>query len=339
MAVESSATLIRLIGLDRAETHILKVVEPDPQLEGGPEMTADTDGPAAVAPAYESRYSLAGIRGATTAPQEALIARASEVFQGDDRVLAAYLVGGFAVGTGDAWSDVDLQCIIADDAREDLTASWQELANSIAPTAHIQPFGSVIGGLCITPDWLHFDLVCNPRSAVDPETLQGMVPLVDKEGLLSPDRVPRPDRQGQPFFPLHAVLHFLYMLGNMVSVIARNEPIPASNGVIMVRDIDLVGLLLAERGWATTREHSFGNPFPFTKRLRSYLNDEQNQLLTSLPPLVATLDSVIDCYTALARAFLPRAKALAERTGASWPEAYETASVGYFEKSLGVRIF
>jgi hypothetical protein len=31
--------------------------------------------------------------------------------------------------------------------------------------------------------------------------------------------------------------------------------------------MDLVGLMLAEQGWATTREHSFGNPFPFTKRL------------------------------------------------------------------------
>jgi hypothetical protein len=302
-------------------------------------MDPDANSSVGAIPPYESRYSLVGIRSATSAPQEALIKRASEVFQADDRVLAAYLVGGFAVGTGDAWSDVDLQCIIADEAKDDLTATWQELANAIAPTAHIQPFGFIIGGACITPDWLHFDLVCNPRSSVDPKTVEGMVPLVDKEDLLHPDPVSRPDRQGQPFFPLPAVQHFLYMLGNMVSVIGRNEPIPASNGVIMVRDIDLVGLLLAEQGWATTREHSLGNPFPFTKRLRSYLNDEQNQLLASLPPLVATLDSVIEGYVALARAFLPRAKALAERTGATWPAVYETASVAYFEKSLGVKIF
>jgi len=302
-------------------------------------MDPDASGSVGAIPPYESRYSLVGIRSATSAPQEALINRACEVFQADDRVLAAYLVGGFAVGTGDAWSDVDLQCIIADEATDDLTATWQELANAIAPTAYIQPFGFIIGGVCITPDWLHFDLVCNPRSSLDPKTVEGTVPLVDKEGLLAPDPVPRRDRQGQPFFPLHAVQHFLYMLGNMVSVIGRNEPIPASNGVIMVRDIALVGLLLAEQGWATTREHSLGNPFPFTKRLRSYLTDEQNELLASLPPLVATLDSVIEGYVALARAFLPRAKALAERTGVTWPAAYEMASVNFFEKSFGVKIF
>ena len=56
-----------------------------------------------------SRYSLAGVRAATDAPQQAFIATAREVLEDDDRVLAAYLVGGFAVGVGDAFSDVDLQ--------------------------------------------------------------------------------------------------------------------------------------------------------------------------------------------------------------------------------------
>jgi hypothetical protein len=54
-----------------------------------------------------SRYSLAGIRAATTAPQEDLIARAVEVLRGDDRVLAAWLVGSFATGEADPWSDID----------------------------------------------------------------------------------------------------------------------------------------------------------------------------------------------------------------------------------------
>jgi hypothetical protein len=131
---------------------------------------------------------------------------------------------------------------------------------------------------------------------------------------------------------------FLYMLGNMVSVVGRNEPIPATNGVMMVRDVALVGLLLAEQGWRSTREHSAGNPFPFTKQLRGYLTDEQNALLASLPPLEPTVDSAIDGYLALARIFLPRARRLAEETGAPWPEAYEKASVAYFERSLGVQI-
>ncbi len=285
-----------------------------------------------------SRYSLKGIKAATTLAQEGFIQRAKEVLGADERVLAAYLVGGFAIGEADAWSDVDLQVIVTDEAAEDLKMSWPELAGRLAPLANVKPFGFAAGGVCITPEWLHFDVVFHARSQVDPRKIEGMSPLLDKEGLL-PDRpLPRPERREAPFFPEAAVDMFLYMLGNMVSVVGRNEPIPATNGVIMVRDIALIGLLLAERGWRSTREHSAGNPFPFTKHLRGDLTDEQNALVASLPPLEPTIDSAIDGYLGLARVFLPRARRLAEQTGHSWPRAYENASVAYFERSLGVQL-
>jgi predicted nucleotidyltransferase len=285
-----------------------------------------------------SRYPLSGVKAATTVAQEAFIQHAREVLAVDERVLAAYLVGGFATGTADAWSDVDLQVVVTDEAVEGLRTSWPELAGRLAPLANVKPFQFAIGGVCITPSWLHFDVVFHGRSEVDPMKVEGMSPLLDKAGLL-PDRpVPRPDRRQAPFFPEAAVDMFLYMLGNMVSVVGRNEPVPATNGVIMVRDIALVGLFLAEQGWRGTREHSAGNPFPFTKRLRGYLADEQNALLGSLPPLSPTIDSAIDGYVALARIFLPRARRLAEKTGHPWPQAYEDASVAYFEHSLGVQI-
>ena len=190
----------------------------------------------------------------------------------------------------------------------------------------------------ITADWLHYDVVFIAAADLDAARLEGMVPLFDKAGVLPPTPVPRPDRRGEPFFPEGAVLQFLYMLGNMVSVVGRDEPVPLSNGVMLVRDMCLVRLLLAERGWETTREHSFGNPFPFTKRLRGYLTDEQNAVLESLPPVEATIDSGIEGYVALARVFLPRARDLAARTGAAWPAAYEAASVGYFERMLGATL-
>ena len=102
------------------------------------------------------------------------MARATEVLASDDRVLAAYLVGGFAVGTGDAWSDVDLQVTIRNDASDEIAGSWKSMVDTIATTAYIQPFAG-IGGLCITPEWLHFDVVFNPLGSVDPKTVEGMV--------------------------------------------------------------------------------------------------------------------------------------------------------------------
>ena len=294
-----------------------------------------------------SRYSLAGIRQATTAPHEAFIAKAREVLSEDERVLAAYLVGGFAVGMGDAFSDVDLHVVITDEAADELAESWRDFVQHIAPTVSAEAFGwanparprsQAIGGVCITPDWLHFDVVFRPASSIDARTIEGMVPLLDKAGLLPSGPTARPDRRGETFYPEAAVYMFLYMLGNVVAAIGRDEPIPASNGVIMLRDVCLVGLLLAERGIASTRERNVGNPFPFTKRLRRYLTDEQNAILESLPPVAPSIESAIDGYVALAETFIPRAKRLAQATDTRWPVEFEQAIVSYFEKSVGVQL-
>jgi len=288
--------------------------------------------------ALHSRFSLAGLRAATTQPHQAFVDRTVGVLGADERILAVWLVGGFAVEAGDAFSDVDLQCLVSDDDLEELRGSWIQLVEKITPTASIKPFPFPVGGICITPEWLHFDIVFHSVSKLDPKTVEGMVPLFDRADWLPDKPVPRPDRRGEPFFPDAAVDMFLYMLGNLVTAIGRNEVIGGSNAVIMVRDIALVGLLLAEQGLASTREHTVGNPFPFTKRLRPYLSDEQNALLESLPPLETSIDSIIEGFIALAEAFLPRAKALAAQTGAVWPAAYEQASVSYFERSLGVTL-
>ncbi|MDP9387104.1 MAG: hypothetical protein M3Q48_04065 [Actinomycetota bacterium] len=293
-----------------------------------------------------SRYSLAGVQAATTARHQAFIARASEVLEADDRVLAAYLVGGFAVGAGDAFSDVDLQVLVAEESTAELAEGWVDLIHCITPTVNIHSFASLNpagpsqpatgGGVCITPDWLHFDVVFRVAGSVDGHAIEGMVPLFDKAGLLPSGPRPRPDRRREPFFPEGAALWFLYMLGNVVAAIGRDEPVPATNGVILMRDIGLVRLFLAEQGLESTREGA--GLFPFTKRLRRYLTDEQNRILESLPPLEATIDSAIDGYVALAETFLPRAQRLAASTGADWPADYARATVAYFERAVGVKL-
>ena len=106
----------------------------------------------------------------------------------------------------------------------------------------------------------------------------------------------------------------------------------------MVRDIALVGLFLAEQGWRGTREHSAGNPFPFTKHLRvtSPMSRTPCWVPCHLWDRPSTQPSTATWPRA--RIFLPRARHLAEQTGHPWPQAYEDASVAYFERSLGVQI-
>ena len=51
------------------------------------------------------------------------------------------------------------------------------------------------------------------------------------------------------------------------------------------------------------------NPFPFTKRLRPYLPDDQNDILVFLPPGEASIDATIATIATIARIFIPRAPA------------------------------
>ena len=285
---------------------------------------------------WVSRYSLAGLRSMSLQPLEQLLAHARAVLAADDRITAAWLVGSFAVGEADEFSDVDLACLVSDEDLKDLRGSWRSVLDRITPTVNVDEFPFAVGGACITPQWQHLDLVFHSAAHFDPKTVRGMVPLFDKVGVLPSVPVPRPDPRGAPFFPDQAVRWFFYMLGNSVVVVGRNDVIPGTNGVIITRDTALIPLLLAERGLRSVGDKT--GLFPFTKRLRVALSDEQNDLLESLPPLAPTIDSVIDGYRALARAFIPRARGLAAKTGATWPEAFEAATVGHFESSFGVTI-
>lgn len=154
-----------------------------------------------------------------------MVARAVAVLFDDPRVLAGWLVGSFATGTADAFSDVDLHCLGLDDALDELRESWRDIAHAIAPMVLLRPFTGAVGGACITRDWLHLDLVLHPRSSLDPKAIAGMRPLFDKVGgLVPPAPTPRKAPDSAPYFPSDVVDWFFYMLGNLPVVVGRNEP-------------------------------------------------------------------------------------------------------------------
>ena len=173
------------------------------------------------------------------------------------------------------------------------------------------------------------DLALHPRNC--PNTVAPMRPLFDKTGVLLPTQaVPAPAVAPEPYFPVDAVDWFFYMFGNLVTVVGRDEPVWAMNGVITLRDTRLVPLFFAERGIARVG----GN-----KRLSPFLSTEQQELLRNLPPLAPTIDSVIEAEAAIARIFIPRGRRLAAATGAAWPAELERATVAYFEHNLDTKIF
>ncbi|MDP6606852.1 MAG: nucleotidyltransferase domain-containing protein [Dehalococcoidia bacterium] len=65
--------------------------------------------------------------------QRRLVERATAVLAADDRVLAAWLEGSFARATEDAWSDIDLHIIVAEEDFKGLVDQDRTLLETIAP--------------------------------------------------------------------------------------------------------------------------------------------------------------------------------------------------------------
>ncbi|HEY3866710.1 MAG TPA: nucleotidyltransferase domain-containing protein [Actinocrinis sp.] len=263
-----------------------------------------------------------------TAELGALIERAGRVAQEDARILAACLVGSFATGRADAFSDIDLHCVIEDDDVAWFRENWRTLAERMTDAVHTGQIPNVVGGLAITPQWQHLDLVFHPRSHFRQEDHPALWPLFDRTGELLPAEPRRePPGDTEPYFPAQAVDLYLYFLGNLAVVLGRGELLLASNGAILTRDVGLVQVMLAENGV----RKSDG-----AKRLNRYLTDDQRAFLEALPPVASDQASVIAHNRLVAAEFIRRGRALAARTGAQWPAAFERATLDYLKRSLGV---
>lgn len=261
--------------------------------------------------------------------QRELIDRARVVTAQDGRVSAAWIAGSFANGTADDYSDVDLHLLIDDSRLDEFATAWAGLAREIAPAVMLRPIAGAVGGYSITPDWLHLDIVCHPRSGFDAGKLRGCLPLFDRTGLLPAERTPGPSPFGAPYFPADAVEFYYYLLGNLAVVLGRGELTLASNGAIMRRDSGLVPLMLAENGVRKTD----GN-----KRLNPYLTAGQRRFLAELPPVAADRSMIVEFDACVAAEMSRRGRALAAATGAAWPADFERATLDYLRRELGMDV-
>ncbi|HZE39187.1 MAG TPA: hypothetical protein VE172_10290 [Stackebrandtia sp.] len=261
------------------------------------------------------------------AAQASAIERAKTVLPRDERILAVYLIGSNASGRGDAYSDVDLHCVVADADVDGGVRDFARLIESIAgPLVHADRIPGVTGGLGITPDWLHVDLIFHGLSEYDPDQYDAVLPLFDRRGDVLPGRRMPDDTPGEPYFPSDVVNLFLYFLGKLVTVLGREEYVVAHSGLAVRRDL-LSLLMCAERG-----VHRSGG----AKRLNPFLDDERRARLEAVPAAGADREQILAAERYLTAEFLRRGRALAKRTGGEWPYAFEEATLAHLRRHLGV---
>ena len=268
-----------------------------------------------------------------TEAQTRMLESALAACRADRRIRGAWLGGSFGQGVGDEFSDIDLHCYSADDELAGLEQDWRSWLAGVTPTVHAQRLGSASTGafglVAISPDWDHLDVWFFGQAEVERRTdWAGTRPLYDEGGLLPPSTVP-PAVPGEPWFPRQAVETFLYALGSLPGVVGRGEVLLLPSGVLVLRDLGLVPLMHAERGLS---------PKGGLKRFSQHLTREQSDLLASMPPIEVDMDSLIESHLWMARVFIPRARALAARVGATYPEAYEKATLDHLNRTLGVTL-
>jgi predicted nucleotidyltransferase len=152
------------------------------------------------------------------------------------------------------------------------------------------PFGVV----AVTPDWLRLDLVVRAADA--------------------------PERAAEPPDVRGLAEEFLRVLGLLPAVAGRGEWIVGSDGVWLLRLL-LVQLCLASNGETAVTG---------VKRLNAKLTSEQRSDIEALPPVAAARDAVIEGHLAVARAFLPRARAMVD----DWPAPLEDATREHLRREL-----
>lgn len=258
------------------------------------------------------------------AAQLALIDRARTVLRAEPRVLAAWLAGSHARGEADAYSDVDVHCLVADEDAGWFAEHWTELADQLLVAEMRHELRGLIGGVCVSGDWLHLDLFFYPRSAFDPAALAECEPLFDRTGTLAAGA---PAGSRPPELTPRSFESFFYIMGQLAVTLGRGEHLVALAGVTTIRDDFLLPLMLAETG--TARRGG-------AKRLNPYLTAEQRAFLESVPAAAADRESILSAIAPMAAEYVRRGRAYAAAHDLAWPERFEASTADHLRRHLGL---
>jgi hypothetical protein len=258
--------------------------------------------------------------------------RAAAALNQDARVRVLWLTGSLASGAADAYSDVDMRAAVQTEDFATIEAWWPELIERVSPTVWKRRWPgpaheAIISA--ISSDYMRFDLVVQSVADTQPRSLEAVRVLFDKDGIAQHFNLTTP-AQYNPLASLsYVVEEFIRLLGMLPIVVGRDDIPIGMEGQMGCHSL-LLSLLLMENGidrMAMGKRH-----------VAKFLTDEQRDLLNSIPPLAATMESIIQDRIAYAQIFLPRARRLMAANQIAYPEAFELATRQYLKDILGIDI-
>ena len=263
----------------------------------------------------------------TTTAQQGLVDAIAEALQRDKRIEAAWLAGSLGLDEGDAFSDVDVVVLCVDGTTSEI-ATTPGLLDFAKPVQVNALYGGRILNV-ITPAWQRFDLVFVEGQDLARYNANDLKQIFNR-GTREPPRTEPLPTKITPEDLSKLVNEFFRVLTLAPVGLGREEFIVALSGIELLRKMT-ADLMLMENGVGRVDRGG-------ALRLNPFLRSEQIHLLESLPAVAAERDSLMHCDRAIANIFLPRARALAERIGMSWPVALEEASRAHLKAQLDLEI-
>ena len=254
--------------------------------------------------------------------QAELADRIGETLKDIPGVGSAFLGGSHGRDEADAYSDVDVYAVVANaDDVSDVLTCLEQVVGRIAPVvfSNVLPNARTIN--CITEEWLRFDLTVVNGLELAFLTGGQVKPLFDELGLSdSLSKATQSPLQPTAEALLEIVNEFIRVLGLSVVVKGRNSLVVAQTGTNLLRDM-LIRMFVMSNGVQARRG---------VLALRKDLTERQEAVLVELPS-GPSWQSVRERTRAIADAFFPAARSLAEQTGAVWPERFEQATRAYLK--------
>lgn len=232
-------------------------------------------------------------------------------------VRGLFLGGSLGRGTADQWSDIDFVVAAAPEDQTEVAIAWREALQSITPIVFWnQMDGERLVINAISEDWLRCDVAIQPPPTLMTRAKDRLKPLIDRDGLYDdlPDSMP--PKGPNPAYVRYVIHEFIRMLGLLPVGSGRQEYVTMALGLGMMRD-HLAGLLM----------QSVTDPDPGGILHQSkVLSPKAMAVLRSLPYPPLERDALIDANFAIAREFMPRARAMAKQLDIAWPDAFEAAT-------------
>ena len=262
--------------------------------------------------------------------QAGLIIRIAGVLERLPGLGGAFLGGSHGRDEADAYSDVDVYVVLAEaDDIPDLLPRLEQSVDEIGPIlfSKVLPNARTIN--CITMDWLRFDLTAVSRIELAFVAGGAVKPLFDRLGLAealdtTPASAPEPTADAI----LEVVNEFIRILGLSQVVRGRDDLVVAQTGTNLLRDL-LIRAMAMENA---------PQPRRGVLALQRDLSPDQVAVLLDLPPPGATWPTIFARTRAIAEQFFPRARALAERLDAPYPQTFERVTRRLLKDRIGLAL-